>query len=96
MLAHLLQIDSSNRCLLLSQILSFDPSIFSPVYYPFTIDGLSECKLYCMIKGSRMFVELANKVKDGTPCGTKGTEACYSGQCQKVISPVGNIISLSS
>ena len=46
-------------------------------------DGLNECRLYCMAKGFRMFVELANRVDDGTPCGKNGNKACFSGICSR-------------
>lgn len=52
-------------------------------WMPYLRDGLNECRLYCMAKGFRMFVELANRVDDGTPCGKNGNRACYSGICSR-------------
>ncbi|XP_065059610.1 ADAMTS-like protein 4 [Rhopilema esculentum] len=53
------------------------------VWLPYIREGLSECRLYCMAKGFRMFVELANRVDEGTPCGKKGNEACFNGICSR-------------
>ena len=30
-----------------------------------------------------MFVELSNKVDEGSPCGKNGNEACFGGICSR-------------
>eukprot|EP00794_Sanderia_malayensis_P009974 gene9974-10997_t len=67
-----------------SQCSKFDKKEYLGQTYtwmPYIRDGLNECKLYCMAKGFRMFVELAKTVQDGTPCGKHGNNACYNGTC---------------
>ena len=38
-----------------------------------------------------MFVELANRVDEGTPCGKNGNRACYGGICSRAKPKVGLI-----